>query len=398
MTTDDEGRPRRAPGPAAGPTGGPPTPDAPAPDATGTDATGTDATGADMTASGPYATAPCPQASVPGPDMTAPGPHTSAPGPDSTAPDAVTCRALRYAFGETRAVDGVDLSVRPGEVFGLLGPNGAGKTTAIRCITTLLPVPAYMVRVFGHDAAKERMAVRRLLGYVPQQLSADAGLTGRENVTLFARVFDVARRERAARVNQALEAVGLTDAAGRLAGTYSGGMIRRLELAQALVSAPRLLMLDEPTIGLDPIARTSVWEHINAVRAATGMTVLVTTHYMDEADQYCDRLALMHRGRIRALGTPDELRSALRARRRAALTSPAPPPAPGTSATPTPEQAAAPSSASSLSTSSTPSSAPSPSSDAVPTLEDVFRDVAGSGLDEQSGDFRDVRSTRRTAN
>ncbi|WP_405413197.1 ABC transporter ATP-binding protein [Streptomyces decoyicus] len=330
--------------------------------------------------------------------MTAPGPHTSAPGPDTTAPDAVTCRALRYAFGETRAVDGVDLSVRPGEVFGLLGPNGAGKTTAIRCITTLLPVPAGMVRVFGHDATKERMAVRRLLGYVPQQLSADAGLTGRENVTLFARVFDVSRRERAARVSQALEAVGLTDAAGRLAGTYSGGMIRRLELAQALVSAPRLLMLDEPTIGLDPIARTSVWEHINAVRAATGMTVLVTTHYMDEADQYCDRLALMHRGRIRALGTPDELRSALRARRRAALTSPTPHPAPGPSATPTPEQAAAPSSASSLATPSSPSSAPSPSSDAVPTLEEVFRDVAGSGLDEQSGDFRDVRSTRRTAN
>ncbi|MEU9488112.1 ATP-binding cassette domain-containing protein [Streptomyces decoyicus] len=316
----------------------------------------------------------------------------------------MTCRSLRYAFGETRAVDGVDLSVRPGEVFGLLGPNGAGKTTAIRCITTLLPVPAGMVRVFGHDAAKERMAVRRLLGYVPQQLSADAGLTGRENVTLFARVFDVSRRERAARVSQALEAVGLTDAAGRLAGTYSGGMIRRLELAQALVSAPRLLMLDEPTIGLDPIARTSVWEHINAVRAATGMTVLVTTHYMDEADQYCDRLALMHRGRIRALGTPDELRSALRARRRAALTSPTPHPTPGPSATPTPtptptpEQAAAPSSASSLAPPSSPSSAPSPSSDAVPTLEEVFRDVAGSGLDEQSGDFRDVRSTRRTAN
>ncbi|MGW9428022.1 ATP-binding cassette domain-containing protein [Streptomyces decoyicus] len=337
--------------------------------------------------------------------MTAAGPQTSAPGPDATAPDAVTCRALRYAFGETRAVDGVDLSVRPGEVFGLLGPNGAGKTTAIRCITTLLPVPAGMVRVFGHDAAKERMAVRRLLGYVPQQLSADAGLTGRENVTLFARVFDVPRRERAARVSQALEAVGLTDAAGRLAGTYSGGMIRRLELAQALVSAPRLLMLDEPTIGLDPIARTSVWEHINAVRAATGMTVLVTTHYMDEADQYCDRLALMHRGRIRALGTPDELRSALRARRRAALTSPALHPTPGPSATPTPtptpEQAAAPSSAPSLaipSSPSSPSSAPSPSSDAVPTLEEVFRDVAGSGLDEQSGDFRDVRSTRRTAN
>ncbi|MFI1032662.1 ATP-binding cassette domain-containing protein [Streptomyces sp. NPDC020951] len=275
-----------------------------------------------------------------------------------TAPDAVACTRLAYAFGDTRAVDGLELTVREGEVFGLLGPNGAGKTTAIRCITTLLPVPSGMVRVFGHDAAGDRMAVRRLLGYVPQQLSADAGLTGRENVALFARVFDVPRRERAARVGQALAAVDLSDAADRLAGTYSGGMVRRLELAQALVSAPRLLILDEPTIGLDPIARTSVWEHITAVREATGMTVLVTTHYMDEADQYCHRVALMHRGRIRALGTPVELRQGLGERRRA-------------------EGAAA--------------------TDPLPILEDVFREVAGSGLDEQAGGFRDVRSTRRTA-
>ncbi|GAA3559189.1 ABC transporter ATP-binding protein [Streptomyces osmaniensis] len=271
---------------------------------------------------------------------------------------AVACTGLTYAFGDTNAVDGLDLTVHEGEVFGLLGPNGAGKTTAIRCMTTLLPVPTGMVRVFGHDAADDRMAVRRLLGYVPQQLSADASLTGRENVALFARVFDVPRRERAARVGQALAAVGLTDAADRLVGTYSGGMVRRLELAQALVSAPRLLILDEPTIGLDPIARTGVWEHIGAVRAATGMTVLVTTHYMDEADQYCDRVGLMHHGRIRALGTPAELSEGLGARRRAE----------GAAGTASP-----------------------------PTLEDVFRDIAGSGLDESSGDFRDVRSTRRTA-
>ncbi|MFI1928803.1 ABC transporter ATP-binding protein [Streptomyces sp. NPDC020377] len=275
-----------------------------------------------------------------------------------SATDAVACTGLAYAFGGTKAVDGLDLTVREGEVFGLLGPNGAGKTTAIRCITTLLPVPSGMVRVFGHDTADDRMAVRRLLGYVPQQLSADSGLTGRENVSLFARVFDVSRRERAERVDQALGAVGLTDAADRLAGTYSGGMVRRLELAQALVSAPRLLILDEPTIGLDPIARTGVWEHITAVREATGMTVLVTTHYMDEADQYCDRVGLMHRGRIRALGTPADLRQGLGERRRAE---------------------------------GAPTTAPQP------TLEDVFREVAGSGLDEQAGDFRDVRSTRRTA-
>lgn len=193
----------------------------------------------------------------------------------SAAPDALSCAGLVYSFGGTTAVDGLGLAVADGEVFGLLGPNGAGKTTAIRCVTTLLPVPAGKVRVFGHDATRERMAVRRLLGYVPQQLSADSGLTGRENVALFARVFDVSRRERAARVGQALAAVDLTDVADRLAKTYSGGMVRRLEPAQALVSAPRLLILDEPTIGLDPIARTNVWEHINAVRAGTGMTVLV---------------------------------------------------------------------------------------------------------------------------
>jgi ABC-2 type transport system ATP-binding protein len=278
--------------------------------------------------------------------------------------EAVRCAGLEYSFGTTRAVDGLDLDVHPGEVFGLLGPNGAGKTTAIRAVTTLLPVPAGMVHVFGRDCAREPMAVRRLLGYVPQQLSADSGLTGRENVALFARVFDVSRRERAARVAEALAAVGLTEAADRLAKTYSGGMVRRLELAQALVSAPRLLILDEPTIGLDPIARTSVWECIAQVRAATGMTVLVTTHYMDEADQYCDRVALMHHGRIRALGTPQELKAGL--------------------------------------------SGPSDGdgdSDGVRrtvTLEDVFRHYSGSGLDghgptEDGGDFRDVRRTRRTA-
>ncbi|MFI7610501.1 ABC transporter ATP-binding protein [Nonomuraea terrae] len=272
---------------------------------------------------------------------------------DDTPPtaDAVTCTGLTYAFGGSKAVDGLDLAVASGEVFGLLGPNGAGKTTAIRCVTTLLPVPAGMVRVFGHDVAANRMAVRRLLGYVPQQLSADGNLTGRENVALFARVFDVPRKERAPRVAEALEAVGLAEAADRMAGTYSGGMIRRLELAQALVSSPRLLILDEPTIGLDPIARTGVWEQIMAVRAASGMTVLVTTHYMDEADQYCDRVALMHKGQVRALGTPGQLTDELRDRR---------------------------------------------GDGSSPTLEDVFRDVAGSGLDE-GGEFRDVRRTRRTA-
>jgi ABC-2 type transport system ATP-binding protein len=262
-------------------------------------------------------------------------------------PLAVQCVDLRHSFGEHVAVDGIDLSVAQGAVFGLLGPNGAGKTTAIRKIITLLPADQGSVRVFGVDVARQRLAVRRLIGYVPQQLSADGSLTGRENVALFARLFDIPRAHRSRLVDGALESVGLVDAADRTAATYSGGMVRRLELAQALVSSPRLLVLDEPTIGLDPIARESVWERIGEIRAATGMTVLVTTHYMDEADQHCDRIALMHRGRIHAEGTPAELKASV-----------------GPDA----------------------------------TLDDVFRMIGLDSLQAESGErMRDVRSARRTS-
>jgi ABC-2 type transport system ATP-binding protein len=231
-------------------------------------------------------------------------------------------------------------------MFGLLGPNGAGKTTTIRMLTTLLRPASGRVWVFGVDAASRPMLVRRMIGYVPQLLSADGALTGRENVQLFARLFDVPRGQRAARVDAALAAMGLTDAAGRLASTYSGGMIRRLELAQALVNAPRLLVLDEPTVGLDPIARADVWEYITGLRQAAEMTVLMTTHYMDEADAYCDRIALMHQGTIRAEGTPAGLKAAL---------------GPGVS------------------------------------LDDVFRHHTGDTLDTAQGGIRDVRRARRTA-
>jgi ABC-2 type transport system ATP-binding protein len=261
-----------------------------------------------------------------------------------TSVPAVRCTGLRHSFGETAAVDGIDLEIPAGQVVGLLGPNGAGKTTTIRMITTLLPAKAGSIEVFGVDVTRRRMAVRRLIGYVPQQLSADSALTGRENVALFAKLFDVPRRHRAEQVESALTAVGLLSDGDRPAGGYSGGMIRRLELAQALVSSPRLLILDEPTIGLDPIARSSVWERIEAIRAETGMTVLVTTHYMEEAEQYCDRIALMHRGRIRGLGSPAELEAEL---------------GPGS------------------------------------TLDDVFRSMTGDQLD--GGGIRDVRAARRTA-
>jgi ABC-2 type transport system ATP-binding protein len=228
------------------------------------------------------------------------------PGQAAMTP-AVRCQQLRCAYGDTLAVDGVDLEVRPGEIFGLLGPNGAGKTTTIRALATLLTVPAETVWMFGLDVRRQKMAVRRLIGYVPQLLSADGALTGRENVALFARLYDVPRRDRPARIDDVLTAMGLTEAADRPGATYSGGMIRRLELAQALVSAPQLLILDEPTIGLDPVARAGVWDRIIQVRAERGMTVLVTTHYMDEAEHACDRVAMMHRGRIQVVGTPEEL-------------------------------------------------------------------------------------------
>jgi ABC-2 type transport system ATP-binding protein len=260
---------------------------------------------------------------------------------------AVDGHGIRYRFGETIAVDGVDLSVPAGTVFGLLGPNGAGKTTTIRMITTLLPAPTGVITVFGVDVARHKLAVRRLIGYVPQQLSAEASLTGRENVALFARLYDIPRARRRWVVDQALQEAGLAQAADRLVGTYSGGMIRRLELAQALVNRPRLLVLDEPTIGLDPVGRAGVWERISTIREVTGMTVLVTTHYMDEADQHCDRVALMHHGRIRALGTPHELKTRL-----------------GPHA----------------------------------TLDDVFRAATGDGLDGDIGEgIRHVRTARRTA-
>jgi ABC-2 type transport system ATP-binding protein len=224
---------------------------------------------------------------------------------------AVEVAGLVHRFGDARGVDGLDLTVAAGEVFGLLGPNGAGKTTTLRVVNTLLPVQQGRVSVFGLDVARHAMAVRRLLGYVPQQLSVEGGLTGRQNVAWFARLYDVPRRERAARVDEALAAMDLLDAADRLAGTYSGGMIRRLELAQALVGDPALLVLDEPTVGLDPIARDGVWERVQAMRAEHGMTVLLTTHYMEEADELCDTVALMHRGRLTAAGSPARLKADL---------------------------------------------------------------------------------------
>jgi ABC-2 type transport system ATP-binding protein len=261
-------------------------------------------------------------------------------------PDAITMSGVSYRFGEQHALRNVDLRVGEGECFGLLGPNGAGKTTAIRLLNTLLPLQDGDIQLFGLDVRRQAMAVRRRLGYVPQQLSIEGALTGRENVAWFARLFDVPRRDRRGRVDEVLEMVDLSDAADRLAATYSGGMVRRLELAQALVNRPALLVLDEPTVGLDPRARDSVWGRVQDMQQQYGMTVLLTTHYMEEADELCDRIALMHRGTVRAAGTPQELKDGLGA---------------GSS------------------------------------LEDVFRHYTGDSLTDTKGGLRDVRATRRTA-
>ena len=224
---------------------------------------------------------------------------------------AIELSGVTYKFGEYAAVDDLDLEILAGECFGLLGPNGAGKTTTIRLINTLLPLQAGSVRVFGFDVRRQAMAVRRRIGYVPQQLSVEGALTGRENVSWFARLFDVPRAERRERVDEVLELVELTEVADRLAATYSGGMVRRLELAQALVNRPSVLVLDEPTVGLDPVARDSVWRRVVEMQQRYDMTVLLTTHYMEEADALCDRVALMHRGRLQTVGEPAALKSAI---------------------------------------------------------------------------------------
>src|SRR5258708_23486080 len=224
-------------------------------------------------------------------------------------PMAVDARKRTYRYGQCTAVDDLTVQVRPGETMGLLGPNGAGKTTVVRMLTTLTPVQQGELRIFGLDARRQTTDIRSNIGYVPQQLSLEPALTGRQNVEWFAGLYGVPRAEGRDRVDQALAAMELLDVADRLAATYSGGMVRRLEVAQALVNRPSLLVLDEPTIGLDPIARDGVWTQVQDMQAQFGMTVLLTTHYMEEADALCDRVALMHHGVLRAVGTPADLKA-----------------------------------------------------------------------------------------
>jgi len=253
---------------------------------------------------------------------------------------------LTRLFGATIAVDALTMSVSAGEVFGLLGPNGAGKSTVIKMLTTLLTPTSGRALVGGFDVVRQAGQVRRMIGYVPQLLSADGTLTGIENLNVFASLYDIPRSERRARVSGALEFMGLSEAADKLVRNYSGGMVRRLEIAQAMLHRPALLFLDEPTLGLDPLAREAVWDHIQELRAEYGTTIVVMTHYMDEADSLCDRVAIMHRGRVAALGSPEELKASIGG----------------------PDK----------------------------TLEEVFIHYAGDQL-ESGGDYHDVWQTRRAA-
>ena len=192
----------------------------------------------------------------------------------------------------------MSFEVKEGEIFGLLGPNGAGKTTTIKMITTISRPTAGAIRVFGVDALSSPEAVRRMLGFVPQAISVDGDLTGYENLLIFAKLFYVEREQRDRRIHDALELFGLAERANDLVKHYSGGMMRRLEIAQALVNRPKLLFLDEPSIGLDPYSRLQVIDHIKQLNRNFGTTILLTTHDMAEADELCDRLAIMSMGRI----------------------------------------------------------------------------------------------------
>ena len=222
---------------------------------------------------------------------------------------AIEAESLRKVFGSVVALDGVSFAVEEGEVFGLLGPNGAGKTTTINILTTLIRPTSGSARVWGYDVRTETSKVRSVIGLVPQDLTVDDELTGIENLKLMAALYHVPKDVAERRIEEVLELVDLREAARRRVETYSGGMRKRLELAAALVHRPRVLFLDEPTLGLDVQTRAHIWDYIRRLVREEQLTVLMTTHYMEEADANCDRIAVIDRGRIMAIGTPRELKA-----------------------------------------------------------------------------------------
>jgi len=222
---------------------------------------------------------------------------------------AIEVRDLVKVYGrEVRALDGVSLDVEEGSVHALLGPNGAGKTTLIRVVTTQLRPNGGVARVFGYDVTRDSSMVRELIGYVPQEMSLWSDLSGYENMLIYSKIYGIPRDSRDKKIEELLDFMGLSDSSRRLVRTYSGGMIRRLEIAIALMHNPRLLILDEPTIGLDPRARSLVWDKISEFRKENGVTVFFATHYMDEADKYANYVTLLNQGRVVTHGAPSELK------------------------------------------------------------------------------------------
>ena len=221
----------------------------------------------------------------------------------------IETHGLTRVFGSHVACDHISFSIARGEIFGLIGPNGAGKSTLVKMLTTLLPPTSGTATIAGCDVVKEAAKVRAHIGYVPQLLSADSALTGRENLLLSARLYLVPRRERSERGRAALDMMGLTESADRLVQGYSGGMIRRFKIAQSMIHRPAILFMDEPTEGLDPVARHGVWDHMRRLQQEFGMTILVTTHLMEEADELCERIGVLHEGRLEEIGRPDELKA-----------------------------------------------------------------------------------------
>jgi len=223
--------------------------------------------------------------------------------------NAIEILSLTRRFGTLVAVDHLNFSCAPGTTFGLLGPNGAGKSTLIKMLTTLLPPSEGTATIAGYDLVRHPESVRRKIGYVSQMLSADGDLTGYENLLISAKLYGIPRSERARRISQALEFMELAHVSGKRARQYSGGMIRRLEIAQSMLHRPSVLFMDEPSVGLDPSAKRAVWERIGELRREFGTTILLTTHDMEEADHLCDTVAVMHTGVLAALDTPAGLKA-----------------------------------------------------------------------------------------
>jgi len=227
------------------------------------------------------------------------------------APNMIEVAHIVKKYGDFTAVDDVSFQVKEGEIFGLLGPNGAGKSTLIRMMTTLIPITAGAARIAGHDVSKEADAARRTIGVIPQAMTSDLDLTVEENLSIYAKLYDVPSKRRKEAIDELLETVDLIKWRDAQTKTLSGGMRRRLEIARGLVHSPKIFFLDEPTTGLDPVSRVAVWEMLNNIKGKRKLTVLITTHYMDEADRLCNRIAIVDHGKLVALDTPEALKASV---------------------------------------------------------------------------------------